>query len=378
MMNIKIKPLLVILLLLPAVSCEHTERPEVQPEEGSPISFLLDTKALGEGDHTYRVVLTNENGTLKGNGTYCSQDLSSEAMGYSWLSPCRVNNAGEPLMEDGLTVAANFDVADKRSIYGLRYATANARKERHRLAVASPAVALKSNSYYEWTPDKALYLSNSVEVDFEGSWANYEYVLPTKDDEQFQLIDRRAKFFVHIECGEQSTADLQSVALAHVKEARWYPVSGFSSSNYVLGRVFLFSCGGETSNILHLVKNSVGWDSPEEGQYILPLDYSAEEFSGMRPWVIVELGSNLEEPVKIQVHISEKIEPMKSYKLTLKVSKNHAEFILSASDWEEGGTYATDDEEKWATLATGVINHWDKLADETGSLTTDDWNDSWN
>lgn len=375
---INIKHLLVFLLLLPVVSCEQRERPEAQPEEGSPISFLLDTKALGGGDRTYRVVLTNESGALKGSGTYCSQELSSEAMGYSWLSPCRVNNAGEPLMEDGSTVAASFDEADKKSIYGLRYATNSGRKESLRLAVASPAVALNASSYYEWTPDKALYLSNSVVVDFEGSWANYEYVLSSKEDDRFQLIDRRAKLFVHIECGEQPTADLQSVTLSHVKEARWYPVSGFSSSGYTIGQASLFTCGGETSNILHLVKNSVSWDSPEEGQYILPLDYSAEEFSGMRPRVIVELGSNLEEPVKIPVSISEKIDPMKSYKLTLKVSKSHAEFILLASDWEEGGTDATDDEEKWATLATGVINHWDKLEDETSSLTTDDWNDSWN
>ena len=373
MMNIK--HFLVFLLLLPVVSCEHTERPDVRPEERAPISFLLDTKALGGGDHTYRVVLTDESGTLKGNGTYCSQELSSEAMGYSWLSPCRVNNAGEPLMEDGSTVATDFDEADKNSIYGLRYATNAGRTESIRLAVASPAVALTSN-YFKWTPDQALYLSNSVAVEFEGSWANYEYVLSSKD-EQFQLIDRRAKLFVHIECCEQLTADLQSVTLSHVKNARWYPVFGFSSSDYSIGQVSLFTCGGETSNILHLVKDSVSWDSSEEGQYILPLDYSAEEFSGMRPKVIVELGSNIEEPVKIPVPISEKIEPMKSYKLTLKVSKSHAVFILLASDWEEGGTYATDDEEKWSTIATGVINHWDKLADETSSLTTDEWNNSW-
>ena len=72
----KLKRIFMIILMLPAFSCEQLENSEIPQEEGTPVLFPLDTKAPSDGDRTYRVVMTNMGGDLKGQGSYCSKILA--------------------------------------------------------------------------------------------------------------------------------------------------------------------------------------------------------------------------------------------------------------------------------------------------------------
>lgn len=356
--------------LLTVISCERTKMPETQPGKDVPFQFSLDTKSLGEDDRTYRIIMTTSSGIIQGNGTYCSMVIEPGATG-KWLSPCYVDNNGAPLTSEG-TVASSFEEADKASKYGLRFGNPEANPENVFLSVASPAVQIKSEGYYDWSPDKELYLSNGIRVAYEGSWANYQYVFPAKDDPSFKLLDRRAKLFVHIACDEQPSADIQSITLKHVTSARWYPNSGFATSGFSTSDEIWFTCNEDPTKILHLVREEGDvWDSPAGGQFILPLDYSDDANNQMRPIVEIKLGTDIPKSALVSVPISENIEPMKVYTLNLKVSKSHTAFELLATDWEDGGTYSTPEKEKWATIARGVVSSWNT---PNGDINTDDWN----
>lgn len=368
MMNTK--PILLLLLALPILSCERIGKPETQPEEGAPVYLSMGTKSLPEGEHTYRVTMVLPDGTLKGVGTYCSylykKTDGSDAFG-NWLSPCLVNNNGDALKTDG-SIASSLEEADKDAKYGLRFPFSG--NTSVVISAVSPAVALKENSYYEWNAAKKLYLSETKEAYYD-PWFDGQYIF---DFSELKMIDRRATLSVHIECKEQPVADIQSVSLKYVNTARWYLPSGFSraASTYTTDTVTWFDCGGEASNIIHLEReNGDSWDSPAEGQYILPLDYSLDENAGMRPQVIVGLGTNTSKPRQVILSFSQKLEPMTHYTLDLFVSKSMLSFVLKATDWYDGGTIPTEDE-TWATIATGIAEEWD----QGGTITADDWNTS--
>ena len=77
-----IKHFLMAMLLLSVVSCERMETCTDQHLEGeTPVPFSLDTKALPEGKHTYRVVMVTNDCSLKGNGTYCNEIITPGVMG---------------------------------------------------------------------------------------------------------------------------------------------------------------------------------------------------------------------------------------------------------------------------------------------------------
>ena len=210
---------------------------------------------------------------------------------------------------------------------------------------------------------------------FEGSWVKGSYILDPKKYDALKLIDRRAKLFIHIECGEQPTASIQSIKLNHVTKARWIIPDGFSTANYEKATKTLFESGGNPDEIITLVKeNDDHWDSTEDGIYILPLDYREKTNEDMRPEVVLQLGSG-PKPAPVPVLISDNIEPMKNYRLSLRISKSHVLFELASSNWDDGGTSSLSDDEKWATIATGTASSpWDTL----DPITTHPWNGPWN
>lgn len=371
----KIQPFLYITLLLTAFSCEQAETSEVLPEERTTISFPLDTKGLPEGSHTFRVALTGIDGKLMGTGTYCSDNITPGVKG-TWLSPCRVDLNGEPLDSNGESVTSFAD-ADKDGFYGLRYPNrAVGVGENVYISAASPAVQLHNQgnrAYYLWKADKELYLSGkSDQFLFNGSWLNKEYVFSFSDKDALQLIDRRAKLFVHIECGEQDHADIQSIILTSVSEARWYLPDGFANSNYTKSSQTLYSWNNIPSQIMHLDKiEGDVWDSDANGIYLLPLNYSVNDYNGMLPSIALELGADTTKPINVNVEITEEILPMKNYLLNLYVSKSYVTFeLLASDDWDNGGTFDSEDEEL-AMIAVGVAEAWDTTGSES---TTDDWN----
>ena len=368
----KIQRILLYLLLLPVFSCEHIDDPELVPEERESISFSLDTKGLPSGERTYRVVLSNEGDQCVGNGTYCNTIITPGTMG-SWLAPCQVNELGEPLKEDGTTVASNLSEANINGKFGLRF-TSNMNPTVCYLSAASPAIGLKTEnnkSYFSWNSETPLFISGLESLKFFGSWVHNQYIYDPTQSEALTMKEQRAKFSVHIECGELDHADIQAVTLTHINKARWYLTSGISTnaSHYSKTLEALYE-----GSIIHLDKSGSSADEREWNSaqtYILPFDYSLEAVTAMQPEVVILLG-NTDTPGKASVKIAEQIEPMKNYVLDLTVSKQYIHCTLTAEDWYNGGTIETI-VEQWAKIVFDGSSQWDKLDDDINS--DESWND---
>lgn len=376
---INIKRMLIAILLLPAISCEHSEGPEIAQEEGAPVTFLLNTKSLQEGEHTYRVLFSLDNAFYQ--GTYCNEIITpgSGIMG-SWLSPCNVDKKGNPADANGHAVESIRD-ADKESKYGLYYRISSAYADRPYFSVISPAVEVKKDGnrpYLEWNSEETVYISNSLFVIYEGSWIRQydegnklRYVYNPNHEENkdnLKLIDRRSKLFITLECGEQEQTDLQKVQLTSVNTARWYFPGGIETQNYTTKTTDLFNYETSGSIPLHLIKDQVSWTNEEDGgDYVLALDYASLQYQTMTPKLVITLGSDT--PIEKVIDLSQNLEPMYSYKLSVKISSTNVIFKLLAKPWYGGGSSETE-EEDWATVAVGGNNTWEP----GGTIGTDDWN----
>lgn len=356
-----------------ALSCERRplEYPETM-EEPAPVKFGLVTKSLGAGEKTFRVALFNmSTKALLGQGTYCSTliDHSATVTDGRWLSPCRVDDNGGPLKADG-TEASGLVEADTDGKWGLRYGANGSCC----LVAASPAKAMTSASsqrYYAWTPSTELYVSEAVLVTLSGTWLGGQYVY--KSSSALDLKDRRASITVHIECGELSTAYIQSVTLLNcVTSARWDLVSGFSNANYTTGNYSLFDYSSDNAGtVLQLDKADHDiWNSTPV--YIPSIDYSGSDYAAMRPQIQVLMGDDPAHPSSAIVDITEKADPMMHYTYNLLVSKSDVVITLTAMSWDNGGEHASSDTEEPGKLGTVTITGWT----DGGASNTDNWNTS--
>lgn len=364
-------PALVALL---ALSCERRplEYPETM-EEPAPVKFGLVTKSLGAGEKTFRVALFNmSTKALLGQGTYCSTpiDHSATVTDGQWLSPCRVDDNGGPLKTDG-TEASGLAEADTDSKWGLRAGTNGSCY----LVAASPAKAMTragSQRYYAWTPSTELYVSEAVLVTLSGTWLGGQYVYESSS--ALELKDRRASIKVHIECGELSTAYIQSVTLLNcVTAARWDLVSGFSNANYTTGSYPLFDYSSDNSGtVLRLDKaDHDSWNSTLD-VFLPAIDYSGSDYAAMRPQIQVLMGNDPAHPSSAVIDITEKVDPMMHYTYNLLVSKSDVVITLTAMSWDNGGEHASSDTEEPGKLGTVTITGWT----DGGASNTDNWNTS--
>lgn len=364
-----------IILLFCNLACVRSPMPE--DSQRVPVSFSLDTKSLGEGERTFRVTLLHQyTHEFLSQGTYCNSiiDHSSTVTDGRWLSPCRVDNDGNPLQADN-SEAFGLAEADKDSKWGLRYNTGVNLSSRMYIAAASPAKALSADGnlrYYRWIPTAEFYVSDATIVRLSGTWLNGEYVFNASGSDALTLKDRRARLKVHIECGELSTAYIQSVELLNcVTAARWYLTTGFSSSNFTTGNYTLFDyIDDNAGSVRTLIKNSVDWDSTLE-VFLPAIDYSSDTYAAMRPKIKVLMGNDPAHPSEAVVDITEPTDPMKNYTFNLLVSKSEVVVTLSAAPWDDGGTISSVDNEEPAVIGTVTISSW---TNNTGDTTSDDWN----
>jgi len=364
------KRIMLLVMLLAAASCNKPE-PESSSSDSSAL-LNLETKALGPGDHTYRVAISQpETNYLLAQGSYCSKTIDhTSTLGEDgiWLSPCKVNSAGVPLKADN-TEAGSFDEAATSGVYGLRYD----KNVYCYLTVASPARSLSSDGqlrYYSWLPNQELYVSGSQLTVWYGTWLGSQYVYKAKDNPSLALKDRRARLKVRIECGQLTEAYIQKVSIINrVKSACYYVPQGFSAdpAHYITETVDLYDCGSGAP--MHLVReDSDFWLSSTE-LMIPSLDYSDMDYAGMRPAIQVLMGDDTDHPAQAVVFITENVDPMKNYTYTLYVSKSYAIVTLTTSDWEDGGTHSTTTSEPVTTLGTITVDGWTPTTD-----TADPWN----
>ena len=115
------------------------------------------------------------------------------------------------------------------------------------LVAVSPAVRIKPDenqavyAYVDWTPDKALYISDppASNSPFSGSWLDGQYVYTSGGEggRVPDLMDRRATIAIEIKCGELETGSVQSVTASNlVVSDRYYPPGRRRSSTVAVRR----------------------------------------------------------------------------------------------------------------------------------------------
>ena len=245
------------------------------------------------------------------------------------------------------------------------------------LAAATPAVNIKINNgktYFAWSADKEQYFSNFELIRYEGNWIGNNYVFNSSQAASLELKDRRARLFVQIKCGELEEADIQSVKVKYINEARWYVPGGFSAEaghySWASEPRSLYDWSAD-GGIKHLNRATGDvWQS--EGAYILPLAYETEnKYSDMKPTVEIQMGTNTETPGRpISIEIAKDLEPMNDYLMELEVSKQFINCRLSVRNWIDAGTSSTSDE-GWARIA---IDNGESSWETQAAIGTEGWN----
>ncbi len=356
----KMKRHIAIVVLLLAAGC--TRAPQQREETtGERLRLSLETKALGAGERTFSVALfTGERNYTGRSGSYCTTTYTNSALGFTWLQPCRVNDAGEPL-DDGGAIVPDLALADHNSLYGLRW---NGGTETRPVELVALSPALKVHSagvndqyaYVDWTVGghktmDAIYISEPVPGSFSGSWVDREYVYDSDASLSGSMKDPRAAVKVHIECGRLDEGDVRSVVLSNrLTQARFYLESkddigrGFyleDPSLITFDAQTLYTCPPGAP--MHITQDpSTQWTSAE---ILLPaMAYSALPDT-RRPVLTVVLGdASLSEPFTARVVLNQDLEPMKEYTYTLRISKAYVHTYFSPSlSWDSAGNIQSID-----------------------------------
>ena len=367
-----------VLLLLAA--CARTPQPDPRPEGA--LRVRMDTKALSGGERTFRVALfTGERNYTGREGAYCSSTYTYSAGGYTWLQPCRVNDAGEPL-DDGGSVVSDLALADHGSAYGLRWNTGAMMEDPARpveLVALSPGLAVHTSgasdqyAYVDWHVGTerladAMYVSESVPGSFSGSWIDREYVYDSDASLSGSMKDPRAAVRVKIVCGRLDEGDVRSVSVSNrLTGARFYLEGkddiprGFyldDESTYTTDSRTLYTC--PAGSPMHITTDpATEWTSEE---VLFPaMAYSALPDT-KRPVVTVVLGAAfLEVPFTARVALNQDLEPMKEYTYTLQISKTYVYVYFAPTlSWDAGGNIqSVDDAEPVCLGAVEFTGGWD-------------------
>ncbi len=366
-----------IVVLLLAAGC--TRAPQQREETaGERLRLSLETKALGAGERTFSVALfTGERNYTGRSGSYCTTTYTNSALGFTWLQPCRVNDAGEPL-DDGGAIVPDLALADHNSIYGLRW---NGGTETRPVELVALSPALKVHSagvndqyaYVDWTVGghktmDAIYISEPVPGSFSGSWVDREYVYDSDASLSGSMKDPRAAVKVHIECGRLDEGDVRSVSVANrLTGARFYLEGkddiprGFyldDESTYTTDSRTLYTC--PAGSPMHITTDpATEWTSEE---VLFPAMAYSTLPDTRRPVVTVVLGAaSLEQPFTARVALNQDLEPMKEYTYTLQISKTYVYVYFAPTlSWDAGGNIqSVDDAEPVCLGAVELTGGWD-------------------
>ncbi|MBP5625772.1 MAG: hypothetical protein J6W98_02525 [Bacteroidales bacterium] len=379
------------LLLLSGALLSCTRLPRPDEGEGAPMMFSADTKALPAGVETFRVAMFSPSSRqyTGRSGSYCTETFSHvddytdplNPVTYTWLRPCKVNEAGQPLDNtDPGAVVADLSEADHDGRWGLRWNNGGSSWSGNVSMVAvAPAVGFVADNtpgrlvwqnaghavWLNWTLDTEVYVSDPVDGGFTGVWFGGKYVYSSSTSAlSTTLTDRRAKVTVRIQC---STDLIPQTHLCDVRVTdrivsdRFYlheigdNVQGFSRpadpadpsivQHFVVDTdpdhaVVLADGAGlpdisdpAGKNVL-LEKGVTDWTSGEPF-FLQARDYSNALMAGKRPIVEVKLGADPANPVKVRVPLAQNLLPMHHYVYTLDVTNAYVAVYLSVVGWDE-------------------------------------------
>ncbi|MBR5704288.1 MAG: hypothetical protein IKX45_08570 [Bacteroidales bacterium] len=408
---------LLLLAVLPA--CRRMALPEEVGVEGA-VMMSAETKALLPGVNTFRVALFHNRQYTGRSGTYCTNTFSytdsytdpSNPRVYTWLQPCKVNAAGEPLDATDPGVVTTIDAADHSSIYGLRWNNGGSTwsGNTHMVAIA-PAASFNWEghaAYLPWTIDSNVYISDPVEGGFTGIWFRGEYVYTSSslsDDGSVSktLMDRRAKVTVKIQCGTDliPSTQLYDVRVTdRIVSDRFYlheegdHPQGFtrplSPDNPILTEYFTVDSDPAHALVLKdsnsrpdyadpvnscapLAYGGDDWVSADPF-YVQARDYSDQWMTGKRPTIVVKLGPEPSTQFTVRVPLDQELLPMHHYLYTLDVKNAYVAYSLQVVGWDTpvlGGSTATETPAFLGTVAIGGPSSSDDAWDNGGGGTAD-------
>lgn len=379
-----------LLLLLALAACRREPQPGEDGGEGT-VMLSAETKALPSGINTFRVALfTPSNRMYSGReGTYCTATFShtddysvpGTSTVYTWLQPCRVNDAGEPLDSYGAS-AIDVASADHDSSYGLRWnnggsswsggielvAIAPARQFEAPVN-PDPPYALTGAAFLNWNINDEVYISDPVQCSFSGIWVNGKYVYNSLTSGlSTTLTDHRAKVSVKIQCTTDliPATNLYGVWVTNrIVSDRFYlhdhgdDVQGFSrpSDPSKTSVIQYFTIDDDPANYYYLTDSSgfpdhtdhescsyhiqkepqIDWASDLTSPiYLQARDYSPQLMTGKRPEIVVELGQDAANTVIVRVPLAQNLEPMHHYIYILDVTNAYVHISLAQTSWENG------------------------------------------
>jgi len=394
MMSLMRKHIAYLLLpLLPLLgslsSCTRT----LPPDEGEeiPVLFSADTKALPVGVNTFRVAMFSPSSRqyTGRSGTYCTETFSHiddytdplNHVTYTWLQPCKVNDAGQPLDNtDPGAVVSELVNADHDGQWGLRWNNDGSNWSGNVSMVAvAPAVGFVTDNtpgrlvwqnaghavWMNWTLETEVYVSDPVEGGFYGIWFKDEYVYGSSSSIlSTTLTDRRAKVTVKIQCSTDLIPEthLYDVRVTdRIVSDRFYlheigdNVQGFSrptdpqdpsiTQYFVIdtdpAHAVVLTDGSGLPDIsdpagrnVFLEKGVTDWTSSAPF-FLQARDYSDALMAGKRPIIEVLLGTDPANPVKVRVPLAQNLLPMHHYVYTLDVTNAYVAVYFSVAGWDE-------------------------------------------
>ena len=361
--------LLLLLVAMPAC------RREPQPEAGTEgmVMLSMETKALPAGVETFRVAMFHNWQYTGRSGTYCTETFSyvdrytnpDHPESYTWLQPCKVNDAGVPLDSYGATVV-DVASADHDGSYGLRWNNGGSSGSSSvKLVAIAPAVQFIHSghaAYLNWNIDDEVYISDPEAGGFSGIWFEGKYVYASSTSAlSTTLVDHRAKVTVKIQCSTDLIPEtyLYGVHVAdRIVSDRFYlhaesdNQQGFSAPEdpehpniveyFNVDRVNTLPLKNSaglpditepaTKNV-HLVKGTTDWVS-NTPFYLQARDYSERLMTGKRPVIVVALGQDPSNPVVVRVPLDQELLPMHHYLFTLDVTNTYIAVYFGMVEWD--------------------------------------------
>lgn len=374
-------PVPFLLSFIVLAGCTRVHQPGEDVVAGT-VMLQAETKALPAGVETFRVALFSaSSGVYSGRqGTYCTQTFShtddysdpANPVVYTWLQPCKVNAAGEPLDDTDPGNVTTVDAACHNSSYGLRWSNSSLTgTSTVELVAVAPAVAFEAPpyegashaAYLEWNRTDEVYVSDPVAGGFQGIWFNGEYVYNSlASGLSSSLVDHRAKVSVRIQCAEElipETRVFKVWVTNYITTDRYYlraidtEPTGFSRpedpdddtvhqyfaidsdpDNYVY-----LAGSPDSSADIHLVRGETDWTS-DAPVYLQARDYSVALMAGKRPLIVVQLGASPSNPVTVRVPLAQNLDPMLHYVYVLDVKNAYVTVSLAQTDWENSASTA--------------------------------------
>ena len=345
-------------LVTVVVGCNRDKVVFVQEDEPYELQLSLGTKAGFSSDVTYRTVIFQFDAVNEYYSVYRYSGSYRDKDAKDWMTPCQVNGT------TGEWVADNSE-------YGLRAGTSGT----YKLCIVSPAIQPNwyttgyGGNYSRWgyhlyrTGDNPK-ISHPVTVTVGGNHINRKWVYQATSSE---LVDRRARLTVMIECGEDlASAHVNKIVLKNYYTDAYYDFGTDSLYNFTLdatGQV-LHDSGDPEIELLHGEPAM----TVTSDFLLFALDYNRIDadyhFIYDLPQLELTMGSGT---VLVPFHY--RLEPQHSYTYTLSINSAFVKLALSVQPWNDAS--GDQDETVGAPVTETIIfdaGTWDTVDGGTGEI----------